>query len=659
MNLRPFLGPLAVALTATVAPAQRPPADGLPGVGLRALARLDELPRLRHSIALGAVTSADPSGKNDDGFSGAHSFLRKEGDGLVIADLKGPGVVYRIWTPTPTGDPVEFYFDGETTPRLRLPMRALFLGGHDPFDRPLVGFGAGGYYSYVTLPYARSLRVIVRGPKVQFYQINYARYGADAGIATFDPSRPSPWREGAEAVLRASGGDLARFGSPPGAPIDRRAVDRTLQPGAPTTVFETRVGGRLVGLRLAPAGELLAEGRAALLRIYWDGATDPAVEVPVSDLFGGAWGGPAMAGLLAGATRDTAYLWFPMPFDRSARIEMEQAPGTAPRAIHAEIFLSPEARRPDEGRFYAVWRRENPTTPGQPFTFLRTGGRGHVVGVVLQAQGLATDGTPFFEGDDRVVIDGDTVVAGTGSEDSFNGGWYDVPGRWDARRSFPMSGSLGYSNPLARTGGYRFFLGDAYAYDGTIDFTIEHGEDVTNAVSADYAAVTYFYSAAPPEWHSTEYTERTRRASVPSRITLNPGWSSPVTFFSTRYATLTKRPEPGIGRYLSFVGDSTPDFGRHVLSLAVPVPLAGRYRVSILPVVGPDQGVVQLLVDDQPYGTPFDTSAPTHRAGALTPLGELDLDAGSQVVHFQISPARTGTRRAALDLIRVVLERVP
>ena len=50
----------------------------------------------------------------------------KEGDGLVIADLKGPGCIYRIWTPTPTDDSMEFYFDEETTPRVKLKYRDLF-----------------------------------------------------------------------------------------------------------------------------------------------------------------------------------------------------------------------------------------------------------------------------------------------------------------------------------------------------------------------------------------------------------------------------------------------------------------------------------------------------------------------------------------------------
>jgi hypothetical protein len=365
-----------------------------------------------------------------------------------------------------------------------------------------------------------------------------------------------------------------------------------------------------------------------------------------------------MTGLLAGVTRDTGYLWFPMPFDRSARIELVQAADGPTRTIHAEVVVAARRRQPDEGRFYAIWRRENPTAPGQPFTFVRSAGRGHVVGVILHAQGRGTDGTAFFEGDDRVVIDGDTVVAGTGSEDAFNGGWYDVPGRWDARRSLPLSGSLGYSNPLARTGGYRFFLGDAYAFRDRIDFTIEHGEDLGNTIATDHSAVTFLYAMTPPTWASTPFTAENRRPQPPDRITLNPGWSAPIAFFSTQHATLTKRPERGIGRSLGFVGDSTPDFGRHVLSLVAPIPVAGRYRVSILPVLGPAQGTVQLLLDDQPTGRPLDTRAEVRQAGAVTTLGELELEEGEAAIHLRIVPSLPGTQRAALDLIRVVLERV-
>lgn len=512
MRPSPLVTLLAVALAVHPLKAQRATLAGeVSGVGLRAITRLDELALPRPSVKIGAVTSHDPSGKNDDGFSGAHSYLRREGDGLVIADLAGPGVVYRIWTPTPTDDPVEFYFDGEASPRLVVPMRRLFVDGPAPFRPPLVGFGAGGYYSYVPLPYATSLKIVVRGARVQFYQVNFATYAPGTDLTSHDPAATSSDQLRAAATfLGATGKDLGRFAAPPGSRVERYDVVRTLRPGGRTVLFESYAGGRLVGLRLGPASALMADGRTTLVRVYWDGASQPAIAAPVSDPFGGAWGRPAMAGLLAGTVRDTSYLWFPMPYDRSARVELLQAAEGPTRTIHASVFVVPVPRRPGEGRFYAIWRRENPTTTGRPFTFFRGEGSGHVVGVVLAGQGLGTDGTPFFEGDDRVVIDGDTVVAGTGSEDAFNGGWYDVPGRWDARRSFPLSGALGYSNPLARTGGYRFFLGDAYPWRRSLDFTIEHGEDVTNAIATDYAAVTYRYAPAPPSFRSSRCWGRDR-----------------------------------------------------------------------------------------------------------------------------------------------------
>jgi len=654
--LRLSLALLSLHLPLVTARAQA--SDTLPpGVGLRALSRLDELAYARPSVRVGAVTSHDPSGKNDDGFSGAHSFVRKEGDALVIADLAGPGVVTRIWTPTPTDDPVEFYFDGEARPRLVVPMRQLFVGGPAPFRAPLVGYGAGGYYSYVPLPYERSLKVVVRAPRVQFYQINHASYDRSVRIRSFTPSN-LPDASAAAALLGATGDDVSRLAAPPGAPVTRHGVTRTLQPGETSVVYEARSGGRLVGLRLAPAAALMADARATLVRIYWDGAEHPAVEAPVEELFGGAWGRPAMAGVLAGTARDTSYLWFPMPFDASARVELHQAAGAPSRTVHAEVFTAPVPRRAGELRFHAVWRRENPTTAGRPFTWLRGAARGHVVGTVLQVQGLGVDGTGFFEGDDRVVIDGDTVVAGTGSEDAFNGGWYDVPGRWDARRSLPLSGALGYSNALSRTGGYRFMLSDAYAWKRSIDLTIEHGETTENTVPTDHSGVTYFYADGDPGWRSTALTNETRRVVAPDRITLNVGWSSPIHFFSTRFATVSKGPEAGIGRFLSFVGDSAPELGRHVLSLGAPVPASGRYRVSILPVLGPTQGVVQLLVDDMPTGVAVDTRADGRRVGVLTVLGEVSLEAGEAVIHLRVTPATSGSRRAALDLVRMVLERV-
>ena len=77
------------------------------------LSRLDLLPTYKQFVKVGSVSSYDRKGGNDDGFDGTYSFIRKEASGLVIADLSGPGVVTRIWTPTPSDDIIEFYFDGD------------------------------------------------------------------------------------------------------------------------------------------------------------------------------------------------------------------------------------------------------------------------------------------------------------------------------------------------------------------------------------------------------------------------------------------------------------------------------------------------------------------------------------------------------------------
>ncbi|MFC1637304.1 DUF2961 domain-containing protein, partial [Planctomycetota bacterium] len=152
--------------------------------GIQELYRLDRLPAFKESIKVASVSSYDRTGGNNDGFGGQYSFVRKEEGGLVLADLKGPGVIYRIWTPTPTDDTMEFYFDGESEPSVKVGFRELFLGEHPVFVSPLVGYGAGGFYSYVPLPYEKSCKVFIRAERMRFYQINYATYPESTAIAS-------------------------------------------------------------------------------------------------------------------------------------------------------------------------------------------------------------------------------------------------------------------------------------------------------------------------------------------------------------------------------------------------------------------------------------------------------------------------------------------
>jgi hypothetical protein len=636
-----------------------------PAPGIEELTRLDHLALLKRSIEVGMVSSYDRTGGNDDGFSGKYSFLRKEAGGLVIADLQGPGVIYRIHTPTPTDDPIEFYFDGEPSPRLQLKFSQLFDGTRPPFLPPLVGAGSGGRYAYVPITYRQSCKIVVKAEKVQFYDINFARFPSGERLESYSDAPAPAWLSALDEARRlfatTPGSDISHHLVPAGTRIDTVTTSGALAPGKPLTLFRSAIPGRVVGIRLGPASALAGKARDIVLRAYWDDNAQPAVECPVGDFFGASFGEPAVQSLLLGTTpgTDTDYIYLPMPFARSARIELiSERPG-APVQVTAEVAAAPLGKDADEGRFYCRWQRENPTSDGVPFTYLETSGRGHVVGVLLQAQGLEPGGTEFFEGDDRAVLDGALAIPGTGSEDSFNGGWYDVPGRWEARRSYPFSGCLDYKKPLGRTGGYRFMLGDAYAYRASIDYTIEHGPE-RNRIPADYTAVTFFYSLEPPAPVPLR-PAAARRVSDPARIVFVPGWNVPVRTFSLQGTTLTKQHIP-VGsshvRVLSVRTTGDDDFSSPHVELVCDLPAPGRYKVGVKAVLGPDQGIVRVFRDDVPSGGPANLYAADRAVSGLLPLGVFELTAGDNSLFLHLTGKDAKSTGTNMDLVEIVFEKM-
>ena len=632
--------------------------------GIQELYRLERLGIFKESIKVASISSYDRTGGNNDGFGGQYSFVRKEKDGLVLADLQGPGVVYRIWTPTPTDDTVEFYFDGESEPSIRVKFRELFMGKHPVFVRPLVGYGAGGFYSYVPLTYKKSCKVFIRAERLQFYQINYATYPEGTAIVSFPNQPAEEYRthlEKARGLFDSCGGDISSYAVPPGGWIERFSTKVRLKPSESVRIFEINRPGRIVGIRISPADALVDKDRGVILRAYWDGDEKPAILSPFGDFFGYAWGEPATKSLLVGTANRVSYCYFPMPFDKSARIELlsEQRLGKETE-LEAEVLFVPVARRENEGRFYAIWRRENPTIKGKPFTFIETGGRGHLVGFIQQSQGFESANTYFFEGDDQTTIDGELVVHGTGSEDMYNGGWYDVAGRWDSKRSFPLSGCLGYKKHLGRTGGYRFLLGDAYAYRKSILQTIEHAP-TGNELLNDYCAVTYLYSQDRPTCEFTLPTAAERRVIDLKRIIFATWWNIPISAFSYRSGTLTKNSEKLDGkdvRFLSLRAEGGDTFGHHFICFVCELPAAGKYRISLDAVKGPSQGKVQMFMDEAPVGPEVDLYAPQRQPAPGQYVGTLNLAEGPNKLLFKLVGKNAASQDLRLDLTNIVCERI-
>ncbi len=629
-------------------------------IGIAELHRIDRMPMFKKSIAIGAVTSYDRTEGNDDGFSGKYSFVRKEGDNLVLADLKGPGCVYRIHTPTPTDDPLEFYFDGESKPRITTTFNQLYSGKTSPFLRPLVDYAGGGYTSYVPLPYKSSLKILLRAKSFQFYDLNYVTYPADAPIQSYsDSNAPSSKDiELAKTVFdnRVAGG-LSRFNVPADSQLKQFAFSKAIPSKQAVTLFETHQGGRLSSFSLGPIDAFIGKDRDLLLRVTWDNATKPSFVCPVGDFFGYAWGKPAMNSAFLGTNEGMNYCNFPMPFAHAAKIELVSLREGAPVSIHGSVTVSSSPQRSDEGKFYAVWHRENPTVDGKPFTYFQSSGKGHIVGLALQAQGPESGSTSFFEGDDITTVDGKMAIHGTGSEDSFNGGWYDVPDRWDGPVSRGLSGCMAYQKYLGRSAGFRFFLGDAYSYNKSILQTIEHAPE-RNAGTNDYCAVTYLYSELPPSSPAVTPGKALLRVTDPSKITFAASWSLPISSFSFAEATVSRKEVPagkGRERCFSFRAKGEDWFGPAFVSFICDVPSAGEYAVTMDAVQGPEQGIVQFTKDELAISQPIDLySAKPERKNSID-MGHVKLQEGANKITFKITGKNSLSLALGFDLININL----
>ena len=490
------------------------------------LKRVDLLPLYRDGM-VEQVSSYDPTGGNEDGFAGKYSYIRKEGDKLVLAELEGPGVIQRIWTPTPTDDMLEFYFDGEQTPRLRLRFSDLFSGKVYPFVKPVCANEIGGYYCYVPIPYAKSCKIVFCGKKIMFHQFQYRSlpgYDVKTWTGEFTPGERDMlasvcrvWSEISPACT-----DYA-VGQSEGARLVEKRF--TLLPGDETVFFEQRKGGRIAGFEIDGGASFEGFDRDVLLCARWDDDTRPAIHAPLADFFGYAYGKKAMRSMLIGCRGDVNYCYLPAPFDARSELKLRyvvrEGARQNPIQVTTRVWVNDRARDiRTEGRLYTAWRREINPAKGEYYKFLSKEGRGHYVGTVHQAQGFLAEMTGFFEGDDSTYMDGKMRLHGTGSEDYYNGGWYAMLDRWDRGVSLPLHGSLDYSLPMARTGGYRFYMNDKLSFEREFYMGIEHGPS-GNEYPVDYTSVAFFYGETPAT-ECMEPTQRLRTVYIPDRHTFYP-----------------------------------------------------------------------------------------------------------------------------------------
>ena len=439
----------------------------------------------------GMVSSYDRTGGNQD-------WGKWEGPGedglLEVADLKGPGCVKRIWMTGGGERQWLFFFDGEREPRLRLSMADLF-GGKFPFVPPVSDLVSAGRYTYMPLPYRKSLRIAwdmeYKAGLRLYYHVNYETYPKGTAVTSYPGELTDAQRKQVDAVCGQWSDKAAEMRSVL-AGLDQTAT-ADLSPGQTAAWLETS-GPAVVeafALRVEPAGEASARQKARLLRelvlrMTWDGAASPSVDVPLGDFFCNAFHGRRFEASPL-AYIDGQYLCrFPMPFAGSVRAELRND-GPTPVKVECRYRTRPTVAGDTVNYFHAGWRGS--TARGIPLTVMDASGTGHFVGCYLSAIGM--DGTwTILEGDEAFRVDGETTpsIHGTGLEDYFNGAWY-----YTALFDLPFHGLL--EKASIRTDQYRFHLVDPVPFEKGLNVTFEFGD--ANRARGYMSGVGYWYQDAP------------------------------------------------------------------------------------------------------------------------------------------------------------------
>lgn len=195
------------------------------------------LPKYLAGTYSGQVSSYDTTGGNDDGFSGKYSFISRNADSsLVLLNVKGAGLINRIWTPTPNTDTLDFFLDGNSRPALSVMFGDLFSGKYPPFAAPLCGNDLGGFYCYFPILFNNGCRIVSRGKKIQFHQIQYRLYPPGTTVKSFTAAIDTATSLALKSIERV----WQTGGCPHNALQERSAIitkQVTLQPGSTCNHF--------------------------------------------------------------------------------------------------------------------------------------------------------------------------------------------------------------------------------------------------------------------------------------------------------------------------------------------------------------------------------------------------------------------------------------
>lgn len=543
----------------TAARAAEPPV--IP-VGLDAYRMWDRWAYQRIGARAYMRSTYDRSGGNE-GADASHFLYQLADDFNVTLDVEGPGVLYFARYNHWHGSPWHYEVDGEDfivretatadPVHAKQTLTETVFIPESLFPNPLVWTWSttkGADLMWVPIPFEQSFRMAYSRTRYGTGYYIYHQYvgGADLSqpIRTWDRTPPDPAvldllrRAGTDIAPTAESAEGKRLG------VVERSGALRLPAGATADVVELNDAPAVIrALQLSVPQTAALQMSKLRLRATWDGRPSPSIDAPVPLFFGAGtlYNRDDREYLVKGLPMNIRFdggrvhlaCYFPMPFFRSARIELVNDGGAIPDIQWAVRWLPYKDPANHVGYFHATYQDHPTPERGKDLVLLDTtrvegGGdwSGQFVGTSFIFSHNAVLNT--LEGDPRFFFDDSQSpqAYGTGTEEWGGGGDY-----WGGRTmTLPLAGHpVGAPNNKAAApedaieSAYRFLLADLMPFGKNARIQLEHGG--TNQSTEHYKTVTYWYGLPAPSLVKTDELKIADAASEQAHAYHSPEASPP------------------------------------------------------------------------------------------------------------------------------------
>lgn len=303
----------------------------------------------------------------------------------------------------------------------------------------------------------------------------------------------------------------------------RRVVVAEIQGPAVITMIHFALPGRAV------ANKKYTLGRDLLLRIYWDGETDPSVNCPLVDFFCDP-AGLRLVLQTALVNKNRGYnAYFPMPFAKSARVELvydgpvepgKELAAMMPCYSYVTFRTLPKAAE-HVGYFHTHWRQESLLLGKRDYTAPEAKGNGKFIGWNVTVRSVGQLKNYPVDENEKFFINGEAEpsIEFQGLEDSFGFSWGFPP----QESFFALTGWFPFKNGAAA---YRFFTSDAISFEKSLRVTIGFGKNEEPRFARTYSqpgselefsSVCYWYQTEPHTAFPAMPPAAARRPAKPLR----------------------------------------------------------------------------------------------------------------------------------------------